>query len=93
MVKSNLVSINIFHENHGLEFKTGLIEEILEPFDLQKSLSLKRTPYDNSVAESTFKLVKIASMRNQTFKNNYKSNYPITLTGLITAEYILQLAT
>ena len=71
-VKGNLAGINIFHTDRGLEFKNGLIEEILETFDIQRSLSHKGCPYDNAVAESTFKLVKTEFVRNQTFKNIYQ---------------------
>ncbi len=68
-VKENLTNINIFHTDRGNEFKNQLIDEILDVFDITRSLSHKGCPYDNAVAEATFKIVKTEFVKNQTFAN------------------------
>ncbi|KAA1035036.1 transposase, partial [Macrococcus equipercicus] len=35
-----------------------LIDEVLDTFGIQRSLSMKGCPYDNAVAEATFKAMK-----------------------------------
>lgn len=57
-IKYDLNEISIFHSNRGNEFKNKIIEEILNKFDIQRSLSQKGTPYDNAVAEATYKIFK-----------------------------------
>ena len=44
-----------------------LIEETLEAFNITRSLSHKGCPYDNAVAEATFKIIKTEFVKNQTF--------------------------
>lgn len=45
--------------NRGKEFDNQTIETILQAFGITRSLSKKGCPYDNAVAESTYKSVKI----------------------------------
>lgn len=68
-VEGSLRNINIFHTDRGNEFKNQLIEETLEAFDITRSLSHKGCPYDNAVAEATFKIIKTEFVKNQTFAN------------------------
>lgn len=68
-VGGSLENINIFHTDRGNEFKNQLIEETLEAFDITRSLSHKGCPYDNAVAEATFKIIKTEFVKNQTFVN------------------------
>lgn len=68
-VNGSLEKINIFHTDRGNEFKNQLIEETLEPFSITRSLSHKGYPYDNAVAEATFKIIKPEFVQNQTFAN------------------------
>jgi len=42
----------MFHTDRGSEFKNKLIDKALETFNIQRSLSMKGCPYDNSVAEA-----------------------------------------
>ena len=58
---------DIFHTDRGNEFKNKTIEELLETFDMQRSLSRKGCPYDNAVAEATFKVIKTEFVWNETF--------------------------
>ena len=69
IVSGSLEKINIFHTDRGNEFKNQLIEETLEAFDITRFLSHKGCPYDNAVAEATFKIIKTEFVKNQTFEN------------------------
>lgn len=57
-VKSPLNNISIFHTDRGKEFKNEDIDKILDEFNIKRSLSKKGCPYDNAVAEATFKIIK-----------------------------------
>lgn len=46
-----------------------LIDETLEAFEITRSLSHKGCPYNNAVAEATFKIIKTEFVKNQTFTN------------------------
>jgi len=50
--------INIFHTDRGSEFKNKLIDDVIERYNLKRSLSNKGTPLDNAVIESTNHILK-----------------------------------
>ena len=66
-VKANLYNIQLFHTDRGSEFKNHLIDEVIETFGIKRSLSMKGCPYDNAVAESTYKIIKTEFARNSIF--------------------------
>ena len=66
-VEGNLEEIRLFHTDRGNEFKNQVIEEILETFHIERSLSHKGCPYDNAVAEATFKIIKTEFIWNERF--------------------------
>ena len=66
-VEGSLEDIRLFHTDRGNEFKNQTIEELLEIFHIKRSLSHKGCPYDNAVAEATFKIIKTEFVRNETF--------------------------
>jgi len=66
-VNINLSNINIFHTDRGNEFKNKLIDETLETFSIERSLSMKGCPYDNAVAEATYKIIKTEFVKNKVF--------------------------
>ncbi|MGF7060667.1 transposase InsO family protein [Brassicibacter mesophilus] len=68
-VKTRLDSITLFHTDRGNEFKNKLIEEVLDTFKIKRSLSMKGCPYDNAVAEATFKIIKTEFTKNYCFEN------------------------
>ena len=68
-VETNLKNINIFHTDRGNEFKNKLIDETLEAFRIERSLSMKGCPYDNAVAEATFKIIKTEFVKNKVFSS------------------------
>jgi len=68
-IKYDLKKISIFHTDRGSEFKNKLIEDILIKFDITRSLSNKGTPYDNAVAEATYKIFKTEFCFNRKFNS------------------------
>ena len=67
-IKINLKNINIFHTDRGNEFKNQLIDDTLQTFGIKRSVSMKGCPYDNAVAEATFKIIKTELVKGQTFQ-------------------------
>ncbi|HGI4821855.1 TPA: IS3-like element ISSag12 family transposase, partial [Streptococcus agalactiae] len=63
-----LNDVAIFHTDRGKEFDNQLIDQLLESFEIERSLSRKGNPYDNAVAESTYKSMKIEFIRQHTFE-------------------------
>lgn len=57
-IKYPLNKINIFHTDRGNEFKNQIIDDVVNAFDLKRSLSYKGTPLDNAVIESTNHILK-----------------------------------
>ncbi|MFT8708753.1 MAG: IS3 family transposase [Sporolactobacillus sp.] len=66
-VKGDLNRLELFHTDRGNEFKNKLIDEALETFHIKRSLSHKGTPYDNAVAEATFKTIKTERISGRVF--------------------------
>ena len=58
-------NISIFHTDRGKEFDNRLIDELLVGFDIKRSLSRPGNPYDNAVAESTYKSFKTEFCRKR----------------------------
>lgn len=68
-ISANLNDIQLFHTDRGKEFDNRLIDEALETFNIQRSLSMKGCPYDNAVAEATFKVFKTEFANQAHFSN------------------------
>ena len=51
--------MKIFHSDRGNEYDNILIDNILHIFKIDRSLSRKGNPYDNTVSEATNKSLKI----------------------------------
>jgi putative transposase len=68
-IHGNLERINLFHTDRGNEFNNKLIDGALETFNIKRSLSLKGCPYDNAVAEATFKVFKTEFVKGRHFDN------------------------
>ncbi|WP_143358011.1 transposase, partial [Escherichia coli] len=58
-IKQPLTEVEIFHTDRGKEFDNQAIDELLTTFDINRSLSHKGCPFDNAVAESTYKSLKV----------------------------------
>ena len=59
----------------GNEFKNQIIDEILDIFEIERSLSMKGCPYDNAVAEATYKVIKTEFVDNQIFETQEQLGY------------------
>ncbi|WP_338433499.1 IS3 family transposase [Clostridium tyrobutyricum] len=68
-VNGNLRNIEIFHTDRGNEFKNKIIDEAMLAFQIKRSLSMKGCPYDNAVAEATFKIIKTEFVRGKVFES------------------------
>lgn len=68
-VRRNLNDLKIFHTDRGSEFKNYRIDDLLTEFGIERSLSKKGCPYDNAVAEATFKIIKTEFVRNRPFED------------------------
>ena len=76
-VDTNLNNINVFHTDRGNEFKNKLLDETLEAFNIKRSLSMKGCPYDNAVAEATFKIIKTEFVKHSTFESLEELKYEL----------------
>lgn len=76
-VQTDLSQIKIFHTDRGNEFKNQAIDEILEAFQIERSLSMKGCPYDNAVAEATYKVIKTEFINNQRFETQEQLGYEL----------------
>ncbi len=68
-VGGDLREIGMFHTDRGGEFANLDLDDTLETFEIARSLSAKACPYDNAVAEATFKSMKTEFVRRYTFKD------------------------
>lgn len=66
-VTINLKQIHIFHTDHGNKFKNQQIHETLKAFEIERSLSMKCCPYDNTVGESTYKIIRTEFLNHRAF--------------------------
>lgn len=66
-VKGNLMNIQMFHTDRGSEFDNMLMDDLLTGFQIRRSLSMKGCPYDNAVAESTFRVIKSEFVKHRRF--------------------------
>ena len=62
-----LTDVQVFHTDRGGEFDNTRIDELLDVFDIKRSLSRKGNPYDNAVVESTNRLLR----KELVYRNHY----------------------
>jgi len=74
-IEEDFHNMEIFHTDRGKEFDNHTIDEFLETFKIERSLSHKGDPYDNAVAESTYKSLKIEFIYQHTFQSLYELQY------------------
>ncbi|QNM42542.1 IS3 family transposase [Shouchella clausii] len=67
-----LQKIALFHTDRGREFINQKMDQTLATFGIARSLSNKGTPYDNAVAEATFKAIKIEFVSRRVFPNQHE---------------------
>lgn len=66
-IKQPLSKINLFHSDRGKEFDNKLLDDCFSTFNITRSLSKKGCPYDNAVAEATFKTIKTEFVKGEKF--------------------------
>ena len=59
--------IEVFHTDRGSEFDNAKIDEMLDVFGIERSLSRKGCPYDNAGDESTNKILKAELVYREMF--------------------------
>ena len=64
-----LTGVEVFRTDRGGGFDNARIDELLDVFDIGRSLSGKGDPYDNAVVESTNRLLK----KELIYRNHYTS--------------------
>jgi len=69
MVLGDLSHIQRFHTDRGSEFKNQKMDELLETFKIGRSLRKKGCPYDNAVAEATYKVMKTEFSHQMEFQS------------------------
>ncbi|MFQ8677219.1 MAG: transposase, partial [Enterococcus avium] len=67
-IKQPLTEVEIFYTDRGKEFDNQAIDELLTTFDINRSVSHKGCPFDNAVAESTYKSLKVEFVYQYTFE-------------------------
>lgn len=65
----SIVRIEIFHTDRGSEFKNKVIDEVIDTFNITRSLSSKDCPYDNATVESLFNIIKIEFIKGKVFES------------------------
>ena len=70
--------MKVFHTDRSSEFKNALIEETLETFGIKRSLSMKGCPYDNAVAEASFKIIKTEFVKGKIFRDLEEPQYKLS---------------
>ncbi|MCO6545919.1 MAG: IS3 family transposase [Gilliamella sp.] len=68
-IKQPLSKLDLFHSNRGKEFDNRLLADCFKTFNITHSLSKKGRPYDNAVAEATFKTIKTEFVKGQRFNS------------------------
>ncbi len=94
-IKQPLTEVEIFHTDRGKEFDNQAIDELLTTFDINRSLSHKGCPFDNAVAESTYKSLEVEFVYQYTLKpyNNWIWSYLTMSIGGTTFGCTVHLAT
>jgi putative transposase len=64
-----LTEIKIFHTDRGNEFKNKLIDNVVNAFGIERSLSNKGCPYDNAVMESLYNILKTEFIKGKVFRD------------------------
>ncbi|PIT14345.1 hypothetical protein BGI32_07890 [Snodgrassella alvi] len=66
-IEQPLLLSNLFHSDGRKEFHNQLLNKCFNIFNIQHSLSKKECPYDNAVAEATFKSIKTEFVKGEKF--------------------------
>lgn len=75
----------IFHSDRGSQYTAKEFRDMLDKYGVIQSFSAKGYPYDNAVAESFFKFLKLEELNRRTYNN--KSELEISLFEYIEGFY------
>ena len=67
--KRNFPKGLMFHSDRGSQYTSCAFRKILDEFEVVQSFSGKGCPYDNAVAESFFKFLKLEETNRKTYSN------------------------
>ncbi|WP_326718050.1 IS3 family transposase [Vagococcus jeotgali] len=76
-IEQPLDDVEIFHTDRGKEFDNQSIDELLDVFQIKRSLSRPGCPYDNAVAEATYRAFKIEFIYQQSFDSLFELQYEL----------------
>ena len=68
-IKQSQTTGSFKEKDNRSELENVLIDATLEAFDIDRSLSMKGCPYDNAVAEATYKIIKTEFVKNRVFSS------------------------
>ena len=57
----------LFHSDRGVQYTSADFRKMIDNFDVVQSFSAKGHPYDNAVAESFFKFLKLEELNSKSF--------------------------
>jgi transposase InsO family protein len=69
----------LFHSDRGVQYTSSQFRKAADKFEISQSFSAKGHPYDNAVAESFFKFLKLEELNRRTFQT--KSELTLVLTA------------
>ncbi|KKO54751.1 IS3 family transposase, partial [Paenibacillus sp. DMB20] len=73
-IEGDLNDIQWFHTDRGSEFNNQTMDALLKTFNIGRSLSMKGCPYDNAVAEATYKVMKTEFINQINFQSLHHLN-------------------
>jgi len=76
-IEQPLDNVEIFHTDRGKEFDNQSIDELLDVFQIERSLSRSGCPYDNAVSEATYRAFKIEFIYQQSFDSLFELQYEL----------------
>ncbi len=76
-IEQPLDDVEIFHTDRGKKFDNQSIDELLDVFQIKRSLSRPGCPYDNAVAEATYRAFKIEFIYQQSFDSLFELQYEL----------------
>ncbi len=71
-IKGDLNKVELFHIDRGQEFNNQTTDTLLDTFKIERSLSRKGNPYENAVAESTYKSFRFEFIYDTIFETLYE---------------------
>lgn len=84
-IKRNKPKNLVFHSHRGSQYTSKQFRYVLDEFDVCQSLSKPGCPYDNAVAESFFKFLKLEELNRKSFSN--KNDLDLSLFEYIEGFY------